>query len=430
MGKFGKGDSSWFTHDRFGMFIHWGIYSMHARGEWQGVIENMSDEQYHNYFKYFNPDLFDAKIWAKAAREAGMKYVVFTVKHHEGFCMYDSKFTDYKSTTACGRDLLREVVDAFRAEGLRIGLYYSLIDWHHPHFEIDINHPYRERDDREELNKTRNMDIYRQYMKDQIREILTNYGDIDIGWFDFSYPHVPYNPKGHEAWDSEGLIKLIRSLRPDIMLNNRLDLPGEGDITTPEQNTPEDPIYDDNGNVAVWEGCQTFGGSWGYKRDEYTWKSEKQCVDMLINHVSRGGNLLMNVGPTSRGFLDDRALTGLGYFAKWMKYCSRSIYGCGIAPEEFPEPRDCRYTYNPETKRLYLHVMNWPCMYLNLPNMAGKIAYAQLLHDGSEVPFKESHPSFLHDHLAVHAPKGSVILTLPVKKPDIAVPVVELILND
>lgn len=430
MGKFGKGNSSWFTHDRFGMFIHWGIYSMHSRGEWQGVIENMSDEQYENYFKYFDPDLFDARIWAKAAREAGMKYVVFTVKHHEGFCMYDSQYTDYKSTTACGRDLLREIVDAFRAEGLRIGLYYSLIDWHHPHFEIDVNHPYRERKDRDELNKSRNMDIYRQYIKDQTREILTNYGDIDIGWFDFSYPHVEYNPKGHEAWDSEGLIKLIRSIRPNIMLNNRLDLPDEGDITTPEQNTPEYPLTDDNGDPIVWEGCQTFAGSWGYKRDEYTWKSEKQCIDMLINHVSRGGNLLMNVGPTSRGFLDERALTGLNYFAKWMKYCSRSIYGCGVAPAEFPEPRDCRYTWNPETKRLYLHLMNWPFAYLNLPNMAGKVAYARMLHDGSEVQFTESKKVELHQHLSVYAPPGTLILSLPVKKPDIAVPVIELILKN
>ena len=423
---FGKGDSSWFTHDRFGMFIHWGIYSMHGRGEWQGVIENMSDEQYENYYKYFDPDLFDAKIWAKAAREAGMKYVVFTVKHHEGFCMYDSEFTDYKSTTACGRDLLREIVDAFRAEGLRIGLYYSLIDWHHPHFEIDVNHPYRERDDRDELNKTRNMDIYRQYIKDQTREILTKYGDIDIGWFDFSYPHVSYNPKGREAWDSEGLVKLIRSIRPSIMLNNRLDLPGGGDIVTPEQNTPEEPILDENGNVAVWEGCQTFGGSWGYKRDEYTWKSEKQCIDMLVNHVSRGGNLLMNVGPTSRGFLDDRAMTGLGYFAKWMKYNSAAIYGCGAAPG-LTAPDGCRYTWNPKTNRLYLHIYSWPFRYLELPQLGGKVRYAQLLHDMSEILFDEASDA---GTFKAATAAGNISLKLPVQKPDIVVPVVEIILKE
>ena len=153
--------TDWFTDARFGMFIHWGIYAVPGRGEWTYANDVWQPGEYEALAKKFDPVNFDPEEWANLAKNAGMKYVVFTVKHHEGFCMYDSEFTDYKSTTACGRDLLREIVDAFRAEGLRIGLYYSLIDWHHPHFEIDVNHPYRERDDRDELNKTRNMDIYR-----------------------------------------------------------------------------------------------------------------------------------------------------------------------------------------------------------------------------------------------------------------------------
>lgn len=204
MTTYPNGDAAWFSDARFGMFIHWGLYSVPARHEWIRHHEEISNEDYQKYFENFNPDMFDARVWAKAARNAGMKYVVFTTKHHEGFCMFDSKYTDYKSTnTPCRRDLLREVVDSFRAEGLRIGLYYSLIDWHHPDFTIDSLHPLRNYPDRDKLNEGRNMAKYRQYLHNQTREILTNYGDIDILWYDFSYPRADYNPKGHEAWGSE-----------------------------------------------------------------------------------------------------------------------------------------------------------------------------------------------------------------------------------
>ena len=430
MGFFGKGDSKWFTHDRFGMFIHWGLYSMPGRNEWIRHIEEISNEDYRKYFDHFNPDLFDAREWASAAKNAGMKYVVFTAKHHEGFCMFDSEYTDYKSTnTPCKRDLLREVVDAFRAEGLRIGLYYSLLDWYHPDFTIDSLHPHRNHPDREAMNCGRDLSRYRAYLHNQTRELLTRYGEIDILWFDFSYSWVEYNPKGRLEWGAEELVNMVRSIRPSILINNRLDLPGSGDIVTPEQNTPEEPLLDENGRPAVWEGCQTFSGSWGYHRDEQTWKSEKQCIDMLINHVARNGNLLMNVGPTSRGYLDHRAMERLQGFARWMKYCSRSIYGCGMAPAEFPEPRDSRYTYNPETNRLYLHLMNWPFKSINLKNLAGKVAYAQFLHDGSEVLIQECDPKALHDHLTISVPDGGITLMLPVVKPDITVPVIELILK-
>ena len=429
MNEYGKGDSSWFTHDRFGMFIHWGLYSMPARHEWIRNRELIADEDYQKYFDNFNPDLFNASEWAKAAREAGMKYVVFTAKHHEGFCMFDSAFTDYKSTNLpCKRDFVREITDAFRAEGLHVGLYYSLLDWHHPDFTIDWFHPLRRRPDRDELNKTRDMAKYRAYMQGQTRELLTKYGDIDILWYDFSYPVGEYCAKGRSEWGSEELVKLIRSLRPSVLLDNRLDLPGAGDIMTPEQNVPDEPLRDENGNPVVWEGCQTFSGSWGYYRDELTWKSEKQCIDLLINHVSRGGNLLMNVGPTSRGYIDSRAMTRLQVYARWMKLHSESIYGCGTAPEEFPEPRDCRYTYNPEKKKLYLHIMNWPFGHITLKNLAGKIAYAQFLHDGSEVLMREAAPA-IHSHLIAAVPPGGVALQLPVNKPDTEVPVIELILK-
>ena len=235
MGKFGSGDTKWFVKDRFGMFIHWGLYSMPARHEWIRHNEEIKDEDYQKYFERFNPDLFDPKAWAKAAREAGMKYFVITTKHHEGFCMWDTKYTDYKVTnTPAKRDLLREVVDAFRAEGIRVGFYYSLIDWHHPDFILDNRvGPYRNLSDeeRKKKNEGRDMKRYAEYMRNQVRELLTNYGKIDILWFDFSYPSKDGDPehgKGQNEWESEELVRMIRSLQPDIILDNRLDLPDEG----------------------------------------------------------------------------------------------------------------------------------------------------------------------------------------------------------
>ena len=429
MADFGKGDTGWFTHDRFGMFIHWGLYSMPGRHEWIRNYEEIPNEDYEKYFERFNPDLFNPKEWAKAAREAGMKYFVITTKHHEGFCMWDTKYTDYKITnTPCGRDLLREIVDAFRAEGLKVGFYHSLIDWHHPDFTVDNVHPLRNRPDRAKLNEGRDMARYREYLHNQVRELLTEFGKIDIIWFDFSYPQWGEDGKGHADWDSEGLVRMIRELQPGIMINNRLDLPGGGDVITPEQNTPDDPVTDENGNPVVWEGCQTFSGSWGYHRDELTWKSAKQCIDMLINHVCRTGNLLMNVGPTSRGYIDHRAMERLKAYAEWMKYHSRSIYGCGMA-EGLVEPRDCRYTYNRETNRLYLHIMNWPFKHIHLKGLSGKVKYAQFLHDGSEVKMRDSANAQVHVSLSHKTPAGAVTVDLPVVKPAVEVPVIELILK-
>ena len=429
MADFGKGDTGWFTHDRFGMFIHWGLYSMPGRHEWIRNYEEIPNEDYEKYFEQFNPDLFNPKEWAKAAREAGMKYFVITTKNHEGFCMWDSKYTDYKVTnTPCGRDLLREIVDAFRAEGLKVGFYHSLIDWHHPDFTVDNVHPLRNRPDRAKLNEGRDMARYREYLHNQVRELLTEFGKIDIIWFDFSYPQWGEDGKGHADWDSEGLVRMIRELQPGIMINNRLDLPGGGDVITPEQNTPDDPVTDENGNPVVWEGCQTFSGSWGYHRDELTWKSAKQCIDMLINHVCRNGNLLMNVGPTSRGYIDHRAMERLKAYAEWMKYHSRSIYGCGMA-EGLVEPRDCRYTYNRETNRLYLHIMNWPFKHIHLKGLSGKVKYAQFLHDGSEVKMRDSANAQVHVSLSHKTPAGAVTVDLPVVKPAVEVPVIELILK-
>ena len=427
------GDTAWFTRDRFGMFIHWGLYAMPARHEWVKTRERIPEEKYDKYFEHFDPDLFDAREWARQAKAAGMKYAVLTTKHHEGFCMWDTQYTDYKCTnTPAGRDLVREYVDAFRAEGLRIGFYYSLIDWHHPEFPIDHLHPRRDDENAEALNKTRDMHKYAEYMRNQVTELLTNYGKIDILWFDFSYSEVPADAKpwmkgkGKNDWEAEKLIALARRLQPGIIIDNRTEI--EQDIWTPEQFQPTEWVkHPETGELVVWEACQTFSGSWGYYRDEQTWKNPEMLLRMLVNTVSLGGNLLMNVGPTSRGYFDARAQAALKVYADWMKFNSRSIYGCTMAEPEFVAPADCRYTQSADGSRLYLHLFAYPFAHLQLKGLAGKVEYAQFLHDGSEILFTDGKM----DHFGEGLPQNPDDLTLylPPVKPSTLLPVVELFLK-
>ncbi len=432
------GDTTWFTRDRFGMFIHFGLYALPARHEWIKTREELTDEDYQKYFDHFNPDLTDAREWAKKAKEAGMKYVVFTTKHHEGFCLWDSKYTDYKVTnTPYGKDILKEVTDAFRAEGLRIGLYYSLIDWHHPDFRIDTIHPDRNRQERVDANPTRDMARYAQYMRDQVTELLSGYGDIDILWLDFSYSAIKnysYLPgllgKGKDDWESEKLIATARSIRPNIIINNRSGI--EQDIFTPEQVEVNRWVtHPETGERVVWETCQTFSGSWGYHRDETSWKSPEMLLEFLIRTVACGGNLLMNVGPTGRGTFDYRADTALQVYADWMKYNSRSIYNCTMAEPEFIAPAGNYYTQSADGKRLYLHLFKYPFKTLILPGLAGKIKYAQFLHDASEILYSEKSPkaASLTSGSINKNEEASVYLTLPVTAPPTLVPVIELFLK-
>lgn len=426
------GDTEWFRNDRFGMFIHWGLYAMPARNEWIKHIECITDEKYDKYFKYFNPDMYDPKDWAKKAKAAGMRYVVLTTKHHEGFCMFDTKYTDYKCTnTQAGRDLVREYVDAFRAEGIRVGFYYSVIDWHHPDFTIDQIHPRRYDKDAFEQNQGRDMKRYAEYMRNQVRELLTNYGKIDILWFDFSYKKDPNYPdwmkgKGKEDWESEELIALARELQPGIIIDNRADI--EQDLWTPEQYQMLEWVkHPKTGELVTWEACQTFSGSWGYHRDEASWKSPKMLIDMLINTVCIGGNLLMNVGPTARGYLDYRAEKALEAYADWMKYNSRSIYGCTMAEPEFKAPRGTRLTQSEDGKRLYIHLIEYPYAFLEFEGLGDKIDYAQFLHDGSEILYtvdSVDHFSEAHTEKA-----GLVAFKLPATQPNTLVPVIEVFLK-
>jgi len=414
------GDTSWFVHDRFGMFIHWGLYALPARHEWVQNREQIHPDEYRKYFERFNPVDYDPKAWAKMAADAGMKYVVLTSKHHEGFCLWDSAYTDYKVTnTPYGKDLLMPFAEAYREAGLRVGFYYSLIDWHHPQFPIDGIHPLRDHPDALEMNKSRDVTQYAAYMRNQVTELLTQF-DPDILWCDFSYPGRDYKGlpgKGHEDWESEELLSLIRDLRPGIILNNRLDLPVAADIYTPEQWQPTEWYRVDDEPV-VWEACQTFSGSWGYHRDEATWKSPGQLIRMLVNTVARGGNLLMNVGPTARGTFDPRARDALDAYADWMALHSESIYGC--TQSVYEEPQDCRLTQRGD--KLYVHIFAWPFRHLHLKGLGGKVAYARFLHDDSEVGLRAN------DWYAsqMQTDESALTLDLPVAKPNVTVPVIEL----
>jgi alpha-L-fucosidase len=412
----------WWTDARFGMFIHWGLYALPARHEWVKNVERMTNEQYQKYFEMFNPDMYDPHEWAKMAKAAGMKYVVLTAKHHEGFCLFDSKFTDYKATnTPIGKDLIKEYVEAFRAEGLKVGFYYSLIDWHHPDYTVDRMHPLRQESDSAyaRLNKGRDMNKYREYLKNQVRELLTNYGEISIIWFDFSFPGK--NGKGRADWDSENLLKMARSLQPGIIVDDRLDLSdveGGFDFISPEQyKVAKWPEL--NGKRVAWETCQTFSGSWGYYRDENTWKSSAQLIELLVESVSKGGNLLLNVGPTARGVFDYRAQDRLSSMGEWMKYNSRSVYGCTEAPAAFSVPDNTLLTYNPNTKKLYIHLLAYPMGSLTLKNMADKVKYIQFLHDASEIKFRAGSDEG----------KNDIVVELPVLKPHSEIPVLEVYLK-
>jgi len=427
---------AWWQDGRFGMFIHFGLYAVPARHEWVQCNEGVDPDVYaKRYLPRFNPDLYDAKAWVAAAKRAGMKYMVLTTKHHEGFCLWDTKTTDFKITkTAFGRDLVREYVNACREAGMRVGFYFSLKDWHSSDFTVDRTHPLMTalrqkglkgaelKAEVEKLNKGRDMNRFRAFMFDQVRELLTQYGKIDIIWYD-------YTAKGeygrtYRDWDAVNLVKLTRKLQPEILIDSRLDLMDTDDgwdFVTPEQFKVQSwPTV--RGKRVPWETCQTFSGSWGYYRDEETWKSVPQLIELLVHSVSMGGNLILNVGPTARGEFDGRAKARLDGVADWMHVNSRAIYGCGPAPEGLVAPNGTALTYNAKSNRLYLHLYDYPMGFLPLAFM-DKVEYAQFLHDGSELSLV---PPANH-HGQSGEQKGALGgIRFPMKKPTVEIPVVEM----
>jgi alpha-L-fucosidase len=380
----------WWTEGRFGCSFHWGLYSIPARGEWVRSAERLTIEQYQRYFDAFNPDRYDARAWARLLKQAGFKYAALTTKHHDGFCLFDSQLTQYKATnTPARRDLVREFVDAMRAEGLRVGLYYSLVDWHHADYPAwgDRQHPMREKT--EYRDRAHDWSNYIRYFHGQVRELLTNYGKIDLMLFDFSYP-----PYLGEKWGASELVKMIRSIQPDIVLNDRLGTGQAGNIkeATPpayagdfdscELNTPMFPITNAQGQRVPWDLWITHNNSWCYNGTDPAYKPADSIIRTLVNCVSKGGNLTFNLSPDARGQIPRQSVETLEEVGRWMSANGESIYGCGVAP--FEQPDWGRFTMSNDGRRLYAHIMEQPMGHLTMPGLRGKIANPRIVATGAE----------------------------------------------
>jgi len=320
----------WWQEAKFGMFIHWGLYSVIGRHEWAMEVEGIPIPQYEILAKHFNPKPNAARDWARLAKQAGQKYMVMTTKHHEGFCNFDTKLTDYCAPKqAAGRDLVREFVDAARAEGLRVGFYYSLMDWHHPDgARCATDEAARQR--------------FVAYTHGLIRELMTNYGKIDILWYDVDWPLKP------EQWESQKMNDMVFQLQPDIIVNNRNGLPG--DFSTPEQEIRAA----DKGRA--WETCMTLNDSWGYHKADDSWKTPKTIVNNLITCARGGGNYLLNIGPKPDGSIPQESIDILQAVGKWTSQNGAAIYGTERNDFEW-------HVYANFTQRgnmAYAHVTYWP----------------------------------------------------------------------
>jgi alpha-L-fucosidase len=349
----------WWHEAKFGMFIHWGLYSVLGRHEWAMEMEGIPVAEYEQLAKRFQPQPHAARAWARLAKQAGQKYMVMTTKHHEGFCLFDTQHTNYCAPKqACGRDLVREYVEAARGEGLRVGFYHSLMDWHHPDGA---------RCAQDEAARKR----FVAYIHGQIRELLTNYGKVDILWYDVAWP---LDAKG---WESEKMNQMVFQLQPDIIVNNRNLLPG--DFSTPEQR-----IAAEEGGRA-WETCMTMNDSWGYHKADDAWKTPKTIVRNLVHCAYGGGNYLLNIGPKPDGSIPEESVRILGAVGQWMEKNGPTIH----------EAEPCRaswHTYAGYTCKgntLYVQVYFWPGSTVAIGGLRSKVKSARLFASGKTVDFHQ-----------------------------------------
>jgi alpha-L-fucosidase len=403
----------WWRDARFGMFIHWGLYAIPA-GEWKGKKTKgigewiMNDLQiplaeYTPLAGQFNPVKYDAREWVRVAKEAGMKYIVITSKHHDGFALWDSKVSDYDvMATPYKRDLLRPLADECRKAGLRFCTYHSIMDWHHPDYL-----PRRKWDNRP--TDSASLERYVAYMKAQLKEIVTNY-DPGVMWFDGEW---------EETWTHERGVDLdnyVRGLNPKIIVNNRVDkgrkgmqgLTKEGDFRgdfgTPEQEIPPQGLPG-----VDWESCMTMNDTWGYRSDDHKWKSSERLIRNLVDIASKGGNFLLNVGPTAEGLIPGPSVERLAAMGKWMKVNSPAIYGTAASP--IGKPAWGRATQKPG--KLYLHVFEWPADgKLTIP-VTNQVTKASLLAEPGRA-------------LTVTASDQGMVIQLPPAAPDAVASVIAL----
>jgi alpha-L-fucosidase len=432
---------AWWREARFGLFIHWGLYAIPA-GEWQGQtshgewIMNTAQipvAQYEKFRSRFNPARFDAREWVRMAKDAGVGYIVITTKHHDGFCLFDSALTDYTvMATPFKRDIMKELVTACREAGIRIGWYHSIMDWHHPDYL-----PRREWETRSTQGAS--FDRYVQYLKGQVRELLTKYGPIDIMWFDGQWEGTWTHERGLDMY------RFVRGLQPDIIVNNRVDKGGgdfqltrdasfAGDYGTPEQEVPPTGLPGVGhpsagaalGTPPDWETCMTMNDHWGYNSHDENWKSGEQLIRTLVDVASKGGNLLLNVGPTAEGLIPQPSIDRLAGIGRWLKTNGEAIYGTSASP--FPALSWGRATAKrmpDEATRLYLHVFEWPTNgRLVVDGLLSEATSAFLLADPARRPLATARDG---DILAVTVPAAApdpvdTVVVVDLKgRPDVAI---------
>ncbi len=405
---------AWWREARLGMFVHWGLYSG-AEGVWDGKPYGGGVEWIQQYAgvpadayaarmkPLFKPRPGFAREWARLAKEMGASYVVFTSKHHEGFALWDSKVTDFDAKDFTGRDLFKEIVAALRAEGLRVGVYFSVIDWHHPDFLVKgtgLPHPLQKHPEIADPDAGRDWNRYVRFMHQQAEEVASRYGKLDILWWDYSSKETQGN-----RWRAPELMAMVRRHQPRILMNNRLyhseNVSGDnlsifdvakGDFTTPEQHIPA------TGMPGVdWEACMTLNGTWGWSQHDFNWKSTETLIRNLVDIASKGGNYLINAGPLADGTIPEPIVVRFRELGAWMKQYGAAIRGTTANPVGAVEWG--RITAKPD--RLYLHVFQWPKdNILTVPLKDWRAVRATMLTDPEQVP------------LAVESADGTAKITL------------------
>ncbi len=378
----------WWHEAKFGLFIHWGLYSVIGQHEWAKEVEGVPIPQYELLAKHFHPKPNAARDWARLARRAGQKYMVMTTKHHEGFCQWDTKLTDYNAAKqGPGRDLVREYVEAARAEGLRVGFYYSLMDWHHPDGASCKT---------DEAARRRFVD----YTHGLIRELMTNYGKIDILWYDVAWPLTA------DGWESERMNEMVFELQPEILVNNRNLLPG--DFSTPEQHIQAAETG------RAWETCMTLNDSWGFNRGDNAWKTPKLIVDNLATCARGGGNYLLNIGPMPDGSIPPETTAVLDAVGTWLDTNGKAIYGT----ERGQLGGNVNANYTRRGNTLYIHQHFWPGhtpaaawldfykpeVVVAIGGLKPKALSARLLKTGRKVEFTQDEFTFRLTGLPLVAP--------------------------
>ena len=414
----GDNRMDWWRDARFGMFIHWGLYAVPA-GEWEGTTNHaewirttaqIPLETYDGFLEQFNPIDFNADEWVKMAKEAGMNYIVITSKHHDGFCLFDSEYTDFDvMSTPFKRDILKELSDACAREDIVICWYHSIMDWHHPDYLPRRNW------ETERPVEGADFDRYvEEYLKKQLAELTGNYGRIGVLWFDGEWEDTWTHDRGVDLYN------YVRGLQEDIIINNRVDKGRQGmagmtagdefmgDFGTPEQEIPS------TGLPGVdWETCMTMNNHWGYNKYDDNWKSAEELIQKLVDIASKGGNFLLNVGPKADGTFPQESVDRLREIGKWMDIYGESIYGTTASPFSDIEWGRCTKKQLGKNTRLYLHVFDWPeDNKLLVPSVGNRVKQAYIM-DGMVMT-------------GVEHQDGRIIIDLPAEAPDGYCPVIIL----